>query len=80
MKPLSVSEQLMYNTIRIESSDGIGTGSFFNFKVGDVTVPIIITNKHVVNDNPNEVVSFFVHITDENGEPQKNVKVQYITK
>lgn len=71
MKPQSVSEQLMYNTIRNESSDGGGTGSFFRFKIGDITVPIIITNKHVVNNNPNEVVSFFIHITDENGTPQK---------
>ncbi len=38
----------MYNTIRIESSNGIGTGSFFNFKVNDWQVPVIITNKHVV--------------------------------
>ena len=80
MKPQSVSEQLMYNTIRIESSDGVGTGSFFTFKIGDITVPVIITNKHVVNDNPNEVVSFFIHITDENGDPQKSVKIQYTTQ
>ncbi len=80
MKPQSVSEQLMYNTIRIESSDGVGTGSFFKFKIGDITVPVIITNKHVVNDNPNEVVSFFIHITDENGDPKKSVKIQYATQ
>ena len=49
MKPESISEQMMYNTIRLETESGCGTGSYFNYKIGDYTVPVIITNKHVVN-------------------------------
>lgn len=47
-----ITEQLTYNTIRIETDKGVGTGFFFNFKVEkDSTkyIPVIITNKHVVN-------------------------------
>lgn len=79
MKLQSISEQLMYNTIRIESSSGVGTGSFFNFKVNDGQVPVIITNKHVVNYNPNETVSFYIHAKNENGEPDKNISVNWTT-
>jgi V8-like Glu-specific endopeptidase len=51
---LSVSEQLMYSTVRIECtlSDGrgsTGTGFFFRFlDNGNSYVPCIVTNKHVV--------------------------------
>lgn len=47
-----ITEQLTYNTIRIETDKAVGTGFFFNFKVEkDSTkyIPVIITNKHVVN-------------------------------
>ena len=59
MKPESVSEQMMYNTIRIVASDGsCGTGSYFNFNVNGHIVPVVITNKHVVNYNCNETTTF----------------------
>ena len=51
---LSVSEQLLHNTVRIECLDAkgepsSGTGFFFNFAAGDNRVcPAIVTNKHVV--------------------------------
>lgn len=47
-----ITEQLTFNTIRIETDKFVGTGFFFNFKVEkDSTkyIPVIITNKHVVN-------------------------------
>ena len=49
MKPESISEQLMFNTVRLETESGMGTGFFYNFKVGENIYPTIITNKHVVN-------------------------------
>ena len=51
MKPESISEQLMFNTVRLETESGMGTGFFYNFKVGENIYPTIITNKHVVNHN-----------------------------
>ena len=79
MKPQSISEQLMYNTIRIATEHGVGTGSFFNFNVGDTVVPVIITNQHVVNYNTNEIVSFYVHIQN-NGEPTRNISIKLKTQ
>jgi len=46
-----ITEQLTYNTIRIETENSTGTGFFFNFKVEKDSlsyIPTIITNKHVV--------------------------------
>lgn len=56
---LSVSEQLTYSTVRIEceSSDGkssSGSGYFFKFKNNKETnqhIPVVITNKHVINNS-----------------------------
>ncbi len=56
MKQLSMAEQLMYTTVRIEceyqnGNKGSGTGFFFSFNAGkSASVPLIITNKHVVNN------------------------------
>lgn len=62
MYPTSLSETLMYSTVRLTASDGsTGTGFFFEFRFGGTTVPIIVTNKHVVNYNQNELVSFKLH-------------------
>lgn len=48
MKPVSISEQMMFNTVRLECLDGSsGTGFFFNFEFEDNRiVPVLITNKH----------------------------------
>lgn len=56
MKPESISEKMMFNTVRLETESGMGTGFFYNFQVGDATYPTIITNKHVVNDRQDEKV------------------------
>lgn len=56
---LSVSEQLTYSTVRIEceSSDGkpsSGSGYFVKFKENKETnqhIPVVITNKHVINNS-----------------------------
>lgn len=56
MKPESISEQLMFNTVRLETESGMGTGFFYNFKVGENIYPTIITNKHVVNHTMPDIV------------------------
>ena len=42
MKPESISEKMMFNTVRLETESGMGTGFFYNFQVGDATYPTII--------------------------------------
>lgn len=48
---LSITEQLIHNTIRIITDVGTGTGFFFEFPINDTKVPAIVTNKHVVRDS-----------------------------
>lgn len=80
MKPISTSEKMMFNTIRITASNGsCGTGSFFNFLVKGKTVPVIITNQHVINYNPTEQVSIFFHLKGEDGNSIENLNVQFQT-
>jgi hypothetical protein len=64
MKPTTISEQMLYSTVRLVASNGsTGTGFFFNFTFNDgkMTVPVVITNKHVVNYSQTEEVKFFLH-------------------
>lgn len=75
MKPESITEQLMFNTVRLETNIGSGTGFFFNFKINELTVPILVTNKHVVNYNENETVKFFLHLLDDNGGRYRNYEI-----
>ena len=50
--PQTITDQLMYCTVRIETDQGVGTGFRFDFPLGDPsekkTVPCLVTNKHVV--------------------------------
>ena len=50
---LSIMEQLCFNTVRIETLDinknsFSGTGFFFNLSIDGEQVPLLVTNKHVV--------------------------------
>ena len=71
----SIGEQLMYNTLKLETSEGTGTGFIFEFAIDDKKVPVIITNKHVVNNKEIEDVKFSVHITDDKGEPTESFDI-----
>ena len=72
---LSASEMISYSTVRIEciyknGSKGTGTGFFFNFlenKLDGKYVPVIVTNKHVINGAERGV--FIFTTADENGNP-----------
>lgn len=82
IKPKSISEQLIFSTVRIEADNNIGTGFFFSFQLGDnKRLPLIITNKHVVTDA--EIVSFSLHeAATGKGKPKpsgKFTKVRYKT-
>jgi len=81
MKPIGLTEQLMFNTVRIETLDGAsGTGFFFVYTEGDFTEPILITNKHVVKYNRNETVKFFLHLREEDGSTTENCAISLQTE
>lgn len=73
MDSLSIAEQLCFSTTRIETSDSngnvySGTGFFFNLKIeNDKTVPLLVTNKHVVRNMIKG--KFRVTTADNNGNP-----------
>lgn len=72
-----ITEQLTYNTIRIETDKGVGTGFFFDFIVEkDSTkyIPVIITNKHVVNGATKIFLYFRKSI---NGSPENGNAIIY---
>lgn len=80
INPKTISEQMMFSTVRIESGSSIGTGFIYIFKVdGQTSIPVIITNKHVIET---QVVSFYIHEAqgEENSVPSgKFQKIQYKT-
>ena len=71
--PLSNAERLMHTTVRLECQlqDGnlsTGTGFFFSFALeNDKHIPIIVTNKHVINGSV--VGSFVLTKSDQNNDP-----------
>lgn len=71
---LSISEQLTYSTVRIEcsltnGSVSTGTGFFFNFdeKPDGSHIPVIITNKHVIEKSTTG--KFVITKADSEGNP-----------
>src|SRR3990167_3994894 len=71
---LTISEQLAYSTVKIDveyndGSRGSGTGFFFRFKENDnQIIPLIITNKHVINNANKGYI--YMTLADENGNPK----------
>lgn len=75
MVPKSLSEKMLYSTVLIETEKGTGTGFFFVFKIDDTTnIPVIITNKHVINYNPNQDVNITFHTRKNLEDDDKNIK------
>lgn len=69
LKTLSASEVLTHTTTRIvgdldSNKKSIGTGFFFNFQIKDQHIPVIITNKHVIEDC--KKIRFTINEADEN--------------
>jgi len=81
MQPISISEKLLFSTVRLVSiNGGSGTGFFFNYAFGEIDVPVIFTNKHVVNYNNQEEVTFFLHTTLNGVEPdEQSLQIQFKT-
>lgn len=76
MEPQTISEQMMYSTILIETDVGSGTGFLFNFESEDYIVPVIFTNKHVVNDKELENVTITFHLKGKDGKISENIKIK----
>lgn len=74
-RELTIAEQLLFSTIKVETSKGIGTGFFLEYAVGDKRVSVFCTNKHVLNDNPDEPVSFRVHLDADTIEEMETVQI-----
>ena len=57
--PLTLAEQLMHTTVRLEcelanGSITTGTGFFFSFKIDEQSfIPVIVSNKHVIDGSQN---------------------------
>lgn len=90
MKKLNITEQLAHSTVRIEAVSATGqvshgTGFIFQFKIDDKsTLPLIITNKHVLEGMQD--VKFVLTKSDSDGNPKfddhhsvvyKNVSLYY---
>lgn len=66
---LSITEQMAFSTVRIETNAGTGTGFFFNFlHNGKNSIPVIVTNKHVIKNS--DKGTFILTIADSNGLPE----------
>jgi hypothetical protein len=82
---LTPSEALTYCTVRIEcllsnGQTGVGTGFFFAFlQDGNMSVPALVTNKHVV-ENAKEG-RFLLHVAGQDGGPKlgSNITVKLDT-
>ena len=79
MKPISISEQMMFNTVKLSTSTGSGTGFFFTFYLENKQYPVIITNKHVVNNKTQEEVTFTLHLKNEDDSSTENLNIVYNT-
>jgi hypothetical protein len=70
---LTVAEQLMHTTVRLECTlaDGrgsTGTGFFFSYSLdAERSIPVIVTNKHVIEGA--QTGTFVLTARNENGEP-----------
>ncbi len=72
-------EELMYLTVRIKSTNGIGTGFFYEVLTDSgVKCPILITNRHVINDNINEevTINFHLHQGKHNAKESREFKIK----
>jgi hypothetical protein len=72
----------MFSTVRLVASNGsTGTGFFFQYDYGpDKKVPVIITNKHVVNFKERETVRFFLHEKLGTDPGEENIDIEFDTR
>lgn len=69
MQARSIAEQLLFTTVRIDTlSDegkvGSGTGFLYVEQVGDASIPVVVSNKHVVYGSSKGFVTFTIRDGD----------------
>lgn len=80
IKPQTITEKMLFNTVKLQTKSGSGTGFFFEFYfIKSGTVPVIVTNKHVINNNNLEEVRFSLHTSLEH-QPEDNINVVFKTQ
>lgn len=68
ISPSVFSEQILFQTIRLECNGFVGTGFILGFQVEEnLHIPIVVTNKHVIDFQPISKVLFSLHVRDSNG-------------
>lgn len=73
MNAISLSEKLMYSTVKINTDKGSGTGFFFSIDLNNKSYPILITNKHVIDYDENKLVNINFHLDTGNGTSTNNI-------
>ncbi len=73
--PKSISEKLLYSTIRLEIENSKATGFIFDY-IGDNSNPVIVTNKHVIDQMINsKEMKFHLHFVTEGQISSQNLEV-----
>lgn len=82
VNPNDLGTQLLYSTIQIISfieSDAVktGTGVIINMSSQEknTTIPILVTNRHVINDSKNIIID--LHQAEEGRISENHIKVEY---
>lgn len=79
IEPKTITEQLLYSTIRIETTTGsIGTGFFFDFNIDGLKYPVIITNKHVIENKKMCEVIFSLHTSIDGNIKEESHRINYL--
>jgi hypothetical protein len=77
--PKKISEQLQFTTIRLEVGNSRGTGFIFDYN-GDNNNPIIVTNKHVIEQMSNDRrVNFYLHTIENGNINSQSIRIEYQT-
>lgn len=77
LNPQAITEKLLFSTVKINTKTGTGTGFFFVFTDEGMRIPVIITNKHVVKDADEVLLS--LHIANNQQPTDENIDVNFQT-
>lgn len=73
IKPQTLTEKILFSTLRVQTDACVGTGFFFQFEKDGRICPVLITNRHVINGANKFVFSF--HVMNESQMPSnENIK------
>ncbi|MDD2578064.1 MAG: serine protease [Candidatus Dojkabacteria bacterium] len=63
IQPISDSEKLLFTTLMVYSEGSIGTGFIFSFQDSEKSssIPVLITNKHVINNKEELTTEIILH-------------------